>query len=313
MLKPIVVVGSANIDLVCTAKRIPVPGETITGNLFRIFHGGKGANQAVAAARLGYPVRMVAKVGDDEFGQRLRKGLESECVDVEYVTTAKVSSSGVALISTDHYGHNTIVVIPGANGRLLPVDLQKALPALRSAGLILTQLETPLRTVRFLAHVAERFNIPLMLDPAPARRLPSSLVKLVTYLSPNETEACILSGIPAHALNRAEIVRIAQRLTNGGARNVIVKMGERGVCVAEEGGRTTFLKAFKVCAVDSTAAGDAFNAGLAVALMQGKRLSDAGQFAAAVAALSVTRMGAQPSMPRAPEVNRFLKKHGFGV
>ena len=171
MPKGIVVVGSINLDLVCAVDRIPIPGETITGSDFRVFHGGKGANQAAAIARLRYPVSMVAKVGDDEFGHRLRRGLRDQGVRVKEVTRARRTSSGVALISADRRGQNSIVVVPGANGKLLPPDLEKASARLRAAGMILTQLEIPLETVEYLAIVAHRFQVPLMLDPAPAVKI----------------------------------------------------------------------------------------------------------------------------------------------
>ena len=167
-MRSIVVVGSVNLDLVCMGKRIPAPGETLTGDQFHTFHGGKGANQAVAVGRLGYPVRMVAKVGDDEFGARLRQGLKEAHVDVTSVATARGTASGVALISVDAKGQNSITVIPGANGRLVPKDLDKALPSLRNAGMILAQLEIPMETVEQLSEIAAQYQVPLMLDPAPA-------------------------------------------------------------------------------------------------------------------------------------------------
>jgi ribokinase len=306
--KHIVVVGSVNLDLVGVAERIPAPGETLTGKNFQVFHGGKGANQAVAVAKLGYPVCMVAKVGDDEFGERLRRGLRDGGVNVSGVTTAKQTSSGVALISIDMAGQNSIIVVPGANRRLLPRDVDNAKPTLCSAGMILTQLETPLETVEYLASVANRYHIPLMLDPAPARELPSTLLRHLTLLTPNETETCVLCGIDAGKLNCSTAAEYAQELRERGPANVIIKMGGHGAYLAGKDGRSIFLPAFKVRVVDSTAAGDAFNGGLAVALMQGQDLENAARFASAVAAVSVTRMGAQPSMPTARQVSRFLKQ-----
>lgn len=306
MRKRIVVVGSVNLDLVCSVGRIPRAGETISGSRFEIFHGGKGANQAVAIARLGYPVSMIGKVGDDEFGQRLWKGLKTSGVNIEAVSVARRTSSGVALISTDGQGQNSIVVIPGANGKLLPKDLEKAGSLLRSAGMILTQLEIPLETVECLAALACRFNVPMMLDPAPARELSTRLLRQVTFLTPNETETAILCGVAGDKVNPASAPGLARRLVRRGAHNVIIKMGSRGAYVAA-GNVEEFLPAFKVKAVDSTAAGDAFNGGLAVALMRSQNLLAAARFASAVAALSVTRMGAQPSMPTARDVDRFLR------
>ena len=305
MRKRVVVVGSVNLDLVCSAERIPRAGETISGSRFEIFHGGKGANQAVAIARLGYPVSLVAKVGDDEFGQRLQQGLKASGVNIKAVSVAGRTSSGVAFISTDGQGQNSIVVIPGANGKLLPKDLEKAVPLLRSAGMILTQLEIPLDTVECLAALACRFGVPLMLDPAPARELSTRLLSQVTFLTPNETETAILCGVQSEELNPATTPGFARSLVRRGAHNVIIKMSSRGAYVAASTVED-FLPAFKVKAVDSTAAGDAFNGGLAVALMRGQDLLGAARFASAVAALSVTRMGAQPSMPTARDVDRFL-------
>lgn len=308
-MKSIVVVGSVNLDLVCRGKRIPAPGETVTGEEFQTFHGGKGANQAVAIGRLGYPVSMVAKVGDDEFGSRLREGLRAADVDVDAVGTAKATASGVALITVNAQGQNSITVVPGANGKLLPRDLEKVLPRLRSAGVLLTQLEIPMETVEHLSAIAERYEIPLMLDPAPARALPASLLRRVTYLTPNETEACTLCRTPIEDLTPKNVREYAETLLQGGPANVIIKMGGRGAYIAGADGLRTPVPSFKVRVVDSTAAGDAFNGGLAVALMRGMELREAVRFAAAVGAVSVTRAGAQPAMPAAREVNRLLDAH----
>lgn len=306
-MKSIVVVGSVNLDLVCTGKRIPAPGETVTGDQFQTFHGGKGANQAVAIGRLGHPVGMVAKVGDDEFGSRLRKGLEDAEVDVAAVGTAKGTASGVALISVDAHGQNSITVVPGANGKLLPRDLERALPRLRSAGMILAQLEVPMETVESLSEIAERYKVPLMLDPAPARPIAREVLRRVTYLTPNESEACTLCGTAMGDLTPDNAGKYAEKLLKSGAANVIIKMGARGAFVASADGLRTMVPSFKVRVVDSTAAGDAFNGGLAVALMKGMELQEAVRFASAVGAVSVTRAGAQPAMPNAREVNRLFR------
>jgi ribokinase len=306
-MKSILVVGSVNLDLVSTGKRIPAPGETVTGIQFQTFHGGKGANQAVAVGRLGYPVSMVAKVGDDEFGARLRQGLADAKVDVTAVKTARNTASGVALISVDAHGQNSITVVPGANGKLLPRDLDKALPRLRSAGMILAQLEVPMETVEYLSEIAERYHVPLMLDPAPARPIAKAVLRRVSYLTPNETEACTLCGTAAGELTARNAGEYADKLLKSGAANVIIKMGGQGAFVASGDGARTLVPSFEVPVVDSTAAGDAFNGGLAVALMRGASLREAVRFAAAVGASSVTRAGAQPAMPTAREVNRLLR------
>jgi ribokinase len=306
-MKPIVVVGSVNLDMVSTGKRIPGPGETVTGDRFQTFHGGKGANQAVAVGRLGHAVSMVAKVGDDEFGARLRQGLQDAQVDVSAVGTAKATASGVALISVDAHGQNSITVVPGANGKLFPRDLDKAMPRLRSAGMILTQLEVPMETVEYLSEIAERYQVPLMLDPAPARAIAKDVLRRVTYLTPNESEACTLCGTSPRHLTPQNASEYADKLLKRGAANVIIKMGGRGAFVASADGLLTMVPGFKVHVVDSTAAGDAFNGGLAVALMRGMGLVEAVRFAAAVGAVSVTRAGAQPAMPNLREVNRLIK------
>ncbi|MFZ0633383.1 MAG: ribokinase [Acidobacteriaceae bacterium] len=302
----IVVVGSVNLDLVCVGKKIPAPGETVQGHQFQMFHGGKGANQAVAVAKLGYPVSMIARVGDDDFGSRLRQGLRAAHVNVRAVSTAKATASGVALITVDSKGQNSITIIPGANGELRPRDLEKSLPHLRSAGMILTQLEVPLETVEYLCNLAARLRVPLMLDPAPARAVPRKMLRCVTWLTPNETETCTLCGTEPAELTPATVAGFAERLQRQGADNVIVKMGKHGAFIAGADGLRRRVAAFKVKAVDSTAAGDAFNGALAVALMRGFSLEEAVYFAAAAGAVSATRAGAQTSMPTAKEVARLL-------
>ena len=310
MPSSIVVVGSINLDLVCSGKRIPAPGETLKGERFETFHGGKGANQAVAAARLGHPVHMIGKVGEDDFGIRLRRGLSEVGVGVKSVSVAKGESSGVALISVDAAGQNSITVVAGANDRVLPTDLEKNLPLLRSAGMILTQLEIPMETVEYLCAIARRFEVPVMLDPAPARSISRKVLRNVTYLTPNETEACALCGLSSVELTPANVAPLAEQLLSRGPSNVVVKMGKRGAYIAAADGTRRMVPAFKVKAVDSTAAGDAFNAGLAVGLVGGMPLAEAARFGAAVGALSATRPGAQPSMPSGREVARFVRTSG---
>lgn len=306
MGKRILVVGSINLDLVVSTNRIPQIGETITGKDFQTFFGGKGANQAVGVARLGYPVSMIGRVGNDEFGRRLRRALSLAGVQAQAVRVTSQTPSGVALITVESQGRNSIVVIPGANGKLTPQDIRRELALVRSAGLILSQLEIPLETVDYLAAAAARFGIPFVLDPAPAQKLPSSLLKRVAWLTPNETEAGILCGASPDAVTTESARKVAKSLLKRGPQNIALKLGSRGVYWASGNGES-FVPAFKVQAVDSTAAGDAFNAGLAVSLMKGAEPPEAVRFASAVAALSVTRAGAQPSMPTAREVSRFLK------
>src|SRR5277367_3080657 len=307
MRKPIVVVGSINLDLVATADHVPLPGETLTGNSFNTFHGGKGANQAVGVGRLGYPVSMVGMVGNDAFGLELRASLRKSKVDVKAVKTVK-GSSGVALINIGRDGQNNIVVVPGANGKLLPKDISAHSALLRKAGLILTQLEIPLITLETLAVFAHRNKIPLMLDPAPARELPAGVLQATAWITPNESETRVLCGLGAHdPVTPETAARCADLLIARGPKNVVIKMGSQGAFLAAADGTREMIPSFAVKAVDSTAAGDAFNAGLAVNLLRGKTARDAARYATAVAAISVTRNGAQPSMPSAREVERFLK------
>jgi ribokinase len=306
MAKRIVVVGSINLDLVAATERIPIAGETVAGLSFRTFPGGKGANQAVAAARLGGSVNMVGKLGDDAFGVQLRDSLEEANVNTEVVKVAP-GSSGVALITTDPSGENAITVVAGANAYVSPADLDANIVLIREAGILLTQLEIPLETVEYLAAIAVKERVPLMLDPAPARFLPPSLLSHVEWLTPNETETCILTGRRPGELSDESIGDAANALLDRGCRNVILKLGDRGCFVALSDGTRQLLPAFAVKAVDTTAAGDAFNGAFAVALLNGQSPLESALWASAVAAISVTRPGAQASMPTSFEVDRFLE------
>ncbi len=306
MLKPIVVVGSINLDLVARADHIPRPGETIIGSDFQMFYGGKGANQAVAAAKLGHPTFMVGNVGDDSFGPQLRQALEAVGVKTDAVKTVP-GSSGVALITIGTGGENNIVVVPGANALLTPEQVEKAAPILRQAGFILAQLEIPLETVEYLGEFAAKNGIPLMLDPAPARDLPASLLNTVSWLTPNETETEILVDADVRADDRASTSAAAESLLAAGPQHVLLKLGAHGCLIADRGQPQQLIPAFAIEAVDSTAAGDAFNAAFAVGLLRGERPSEAARFACAVAAISVSRHGAQPSMPTLEEVEAFLE------
>ena len=309
MNRSIVVVGSVNLDLVCTVDRIPLPGETLAGSRFQTFHGGKGANQAVAAARLAADVAMVARVGDDSFGTALREGLRAASVGVAEVETVAGVASGVAMIAVDRSGQNSIIVVPGANGELRPLDLERCRSRLESAGLLMAQLEVPMETVEALCWLARRGGVPLMLDPAPARELSPQMLRAVTYMTPNETETAALCGLREEDLVGDRLTEAADALLAQGPENVLLKLGARGVFLAGADGTRALVPSFDVAVVDSTAAGDAFNGGLASALMRGLPLLAATQYAVAVAALSVTRAGAQASMPNAPEVSRFLEQH----
>lgn len=302
MNQRIAVVGSLNVDFVLTMGRFPAPGETIVGRDFAVFPGGKGANQAYAAGRLGGLVAMVGQVGHDAYAGWLRQGLADTGVDVAGVRTDTTVSSGIALIAIDASGQNQIVIVPGSNGTFAPDRLPGHL--LGAAKFVLLQLEIPLETVQAAARLAKAAGATVILDPAPARPLPDDLLRLVDYLTPNETELVTLTG-GGHTgpMDRAEAARRARLLP---VPNVIVKMGATGALWVQ-GPREHFWPAFAVTAVDSTAAGDAFNGAFAVALAEGQSVESAGRFAAAAAGYSVTRKGAQPSMPTRAEVDEMLR------
>ncbi len=302
--RPLVVVGSINMDLVFRAERIPMAGETVPGTGFETHPGGKGANQAVAAARLGYPVRMIGRLGDDGFGIELRTHLERAGVEASGVLTSP-GSSGVAGIVVSAAGENCIVVVPGANALLTPQDLDRNLDMLQAAGMVLAQLEIPLETVEHLATLCAAAGVPLMLDPAPARPLPSELLAKVDWFTPNETEAAFFAeGTGPEA--------IAAQLIRSGVKQVLLKQGARGAWLSAEGGGCR-VPAFRVNPVDTTAAGDAFNGAFATGLMLGKDPFEAALFASAAAAVSVTRPGAQASMATIAEVEAMLQSHASGA
>jgi len=299
----IVVVGSSNMDLVIKSPRIPVKGETILGGDFIMTPGGKGANQAVAAAKLGAEVYFVAKLGDDIFGRQSLSNFQKVGIHTEYVVQTKEAPSGVALITVDDAGDNVIVVAPGANLKLSPADVKRAESDIASCGAVVAQLEVPLETIEFAAKMANDLKVPFVLDPAPARELGPELLRLVDVLTPNETEAQILTGIE---VTDEESARAASmNLLERGIKAVILTLGGKGFLLADNE-ETRYVSAQKVDAVDSTAAGDAFTGSLAVGIAENKALLDAALFANYVAALSVTKMGAQSSMPTLQEVESFM-------
>jgi ribokinase len=302
----IVVVGSLNMDLVGCASRIPVAGETITGHTFFEAPGGKGANQAYAAARLGGRVSMVGRVGSDDFGRRMRANLEQAGCDVSGVLALPDCSSGIALIFVADNGHNSIMVVPGANGRLSEADIEGSRQQFARAAYVLLQLETPLATVLAAARAAHHSGARVILDPAPARPLPDELVSAAHLLTPNETEAAILAGLPPRRLDPLRAAEIASQLRRRSASIIIVKLGDQG-CVLVRDREPRYFPAPKVQAVDTTAAGDVFNAALAVGLSEGMDLPAACQFANHAAAVSVTRRGAQPAAPSRAEVERLVR------
>jgi ribokinase len=301
--KAIVVVGSINADLVAKVERIPLCGETVLGSDFQIHPGGKGANQAVAVARLGYPVFMIGKLGSDAFGSQLRASMSGAGVDVSAVDTIE-GASGVALIEVGPQGENSIVVAPGVNNQVLPHDIDANIDILRAAGLVLVQLEIPLETVAHLAAVCAREHVPIVMDPAPAHELPPEVTRAVSWFTPNETEAGFYIGSgPAEQYDSR---KQRDALFAKGIQAVVLKRGSRGVYLAVRDGVEATIPAFPVKAVDTTAAGDAFNGAFATALMLGKDPVESARFASAAAAISVTRPGAQPSMASRDEVEALL-------
>jgi ribokinase len=305
MVKPIAVVGSINLDLAISAPRIPIAGETILGTGFGVFAGGKGANQAAAAARLGYPTFMIGRVGDDPYAETLLAELSAAGVDTDTVMRAR-GPSGVAVIVSAASGENSIIVAPGANDALLPGELESSAALIRGAAVVLTQLEIPLETVEALARMTASAGVPLILDPAPARPLSPELLARVDWITPNETEALLLTGATSSPSSMKQIRELAEHFLSIGPRNILLKLGERGAYLATSDGMRLMIPAYAVTAIDTTAAGDAFNAGFAVALARGSCPAEAAQFASAVAALSVTRRGALPSLPTEDEVDAFL-------
>jgi len=303
--KPIVVVGSINADLVAKVEHIPLAGETITGDSFQIHHGGKGANQAVAVARLGYPAKMIGRLGNDAYGEQLRSGLQTAGVDTTGILTTD-GSSGIALILVSSTGENCIVVIPGANALVTPADIDANFATIREAGMVLAQLEIPIETVAHLAELCTREGIPLMLDPAPAVTLPHTLLESATWFTPNETEAAFFLQDLARSAQAEAPNEIASALRTAGLQGVVLKLGSRGAFLRSES-TEALVPSFPVKAIDTTAAGDTFNGAFATALTQGKSEVESARFAAAAAAISVTRAGAQPSMPNLAEVNAFLR------
>jgi ribokinase len=300
--KPIVVVGSINMDMVVSTPRIPHPGETLVGNGFRTTPGGKGANQAVAVARLGYPVQMIGLVGDDVFGQLLIDNLAASGVNTE--TISRVSGpSGVAPIFLAESGENAIVVVPGANGRVDPALIDRHADIIRSAGMVLCQLELPMETIEHTLFLCAQY-VPVMLDPAPAAPLIDAIWSQIAWFTPNETEAAFYLN------DQSEPEAATRGLLARGPKGVVLKRGAEGAYVASSEGEKRWISSFPVDAIDTVAAGDCFNGAFAVALLEGNDPFLAARFACAAAAISVTRRGAQASMPTRTEVDAFLAQQG---
>ncbi len=299
----VLVVGSANMDMVVSTARFPRPGETVLGRSFAMFPGGKGANQAVACAKLGGDVTFIGRMGNDVLRDRLFASMRKDGVKLKRVAIDPALPTGIAVITVDGSGQNQIVVASGSNMALLPADIDRNAAAFGDAGVLLVQLETPLAAVQRAVALAKRKGLTVILNPAPARRLPKVLLNMVDFLTPNETELSVLSGMTVSGVASAE--RAARKLMAGGVKCVIVTLGAKG-CMTVTATGSRIYPSYRVKAVDTTAAGDAFNGALAFGLAAGLSVEAAAPFANAVAALSVTRMGAQSSMPGMGEVRSFM-------
>lgn len=300
MDKNIIVVGSSNTDMVINADHLPVPGETIMGGSFMMNFGGKGANQAVAAARLNGNVHFIAKIGKDLFGKRSIEQYEDEGIHVEQIYSDPVLPSGVALIIVDANGENSIVVASGANSSLSPEDIKKAHSVIEKGDIMLIQLEIPIETVEYAAHLAKEKGIKVILNPAPARALSDSLLKNLYMIIPNETEAEILSGVKVTDWESAQ--KAADIIHAKGANIVVITLGSKGALIKEEG-QYHKVPVPKVKAIDTTAAGDTFCGAVCVALTENMSVLDAVKFANKCASITVTRMGAQSSLPYRREID----------
>lgn len=302
MAKPsqVCVVGSANVDLTVFAPRLPRAGETLAGRHFHLGYGGKGANQAVMAARLGARVSLIARVGGDVFGQSMLADLKTQGIDTTHVRIDEHTSTGIASIVVDEAAQNCIIVVPGANGRILPEDVRESAAAIASANVLLCQLEIPIETILEAFRLAKNSGVLTILNPAPAITLPDELLRLADLCVPNETELELLTG---QSLKTLDDIRAAgQSLQARGPQTVIVTLGGRGALLLSKDGKMEHFPAVPVAAVDPTGAGDAFIGSLAVFLTEGSSLGEAVQKANRVAALSVTRKGTQAAFPTRAEI-----------
>lgn len=288
-MKKILVIGSSNTDMTVKSSHLPAPGETVMGDRFVMGPGGKGANQAVAAARLGGDVTFICKVGRDVFGEKAIEGYRKDNIDTQHIMLSDLPS-GVALILVDGGGENSISVAPGANGDLTPADIESKADVIRSADILILQLEIPVESVEKAVSIAKEAGVYVILNPAPAKRLPEELLENVSLLTPNQSELEILTGIKGDV--RAGLDALVER----GVGEVILTLGSKGSMVYS-GGEPVLIPALKVDAVDTTAAGDTFCGALAVAISEGKSLTDAARFATCASALTVQKMGAQVSIP----------------
>ena len=298
----ILVIGSSNTDMVICTGHLPLPGETVIGGTFFMNPGGKGANQAVTVARLGGRVSFICKTGSDIFGHQANQLFNEEGIDTSYVFSDTKNPSGVALITVDTDAENCIVVAPGANAHLTPNDLKRSAEAVEAADIILLQLEIPMQTVEAAAMMAYRLGKKVVLNPAPASKLSAGLLETLYAITPNETEAEAISGIRITDEHTAE--EAARKIASMGVCNVIITLGAKGALVFD-GEHCEVVPAYKIQAVDTTAAGDVFNGALVVALSEGRTLPEAVRFACKASAISVTRVGAQNSVPYRTEVDVF--------
>ncbi|NQT24814.1 ribokinase [candidate division KSB1 bacterium] len=301
----IVVVGSSNTDMIMQVQKIPVPGETVLGGEFSTAAGGKGANQAVAAARAGGDVTFIASIGNDSLGAQAIDGFVRDNINVENIKRVENSASGVALIFVGGDGENSIGVASGANSDLLPEDIINSEQVITRAHILLMQLEIPIDTVTKAAQLAHEAGVKVILNPAPTCSLDDELLKMVSILTPNEIEVELLSDIKVEDENSAG--KAAEVLLRKGVDSVLITLGAQGVFLAT-GDKRELIPGFKVDAIDTTAAGDVFNGSLAVGLAEGKSIDEAIRFANAAAALSVTKLGAQPSAHSRDEIDSFLNK-----
>lgn len=303
--KKLVVVGSSNMDLVISVPNIPAIGETVLGGTSSMVFGGKGANQAVAALRSGGDVAFITKVGSDLFGENMKKHFREEGFSTGLILTDDTAPTGVAQILVSEKGENSIAVAPGANLRLKPNDIDEFEDLIRNSKVVLLQLETPLETIAYMAQITFKHNVKLILNPAPAQMLSDELLQKTWLLTPNETEASLLTGVEVY--NEITAKKAATVLLQKGVKNVIITLGEKGSLLVNKNGIKHF-EAFKVNPVDTTAAGDVFNGTIAVAVSKNKSLEESINFSTAAAAISVTKNGAQPSIPKLEEVEAFLNK-----
>ena len=301
----IAVVGSLNMDLVIRTPRMPLPGETIKGYDFHVIPGGKGANQAVAAARQGAHVTMIGRIGADDFGQAQQRCLRQENIDLAFLTIDPAQATGVAIITLDEAGQNSIILSPGANGTITPQHINTAQEAITRAKMLIGQLEIPLETVTCAIECASAQGVAVLLNPAPAYPLEQALLAKVTYLILNETEASLLTELAVKDIDTAKAA--ARQLQQLGVKTVILTLGENGAIIAHAGA-CWHEPAVTVTVVDTTAAGDAFVGSFAVAVTEGQSVREAARFATHAAALAVTKLGAQPSLPTRPEVARFMAR-----